>query len=189
MTVDDFLPNPDAALEHAATRDFGPAVGPDGRTYDGISFDVAPWVAEHLYCALHGWFGPVAPTYLFYRVTPAGARPPQWAHSDSPMGDLTALVYLTRNPPEGAGTAVLEHAETGLAREPRTEAELAVWTRDHSDQSRWRVRSFTPMRFNRLVILPSDLMHAAQPQGGFGDGPWNARLVLTTFFRKLGDKR
>lgn len=185
--IDDVLPDPDKAWEHAATRVYGTARGPDGLDYEGISFDVAPWVAHALYVRLHKMFGPVEPTYLFYRVSPAGARAPQWAHSDSKMGDETAVVYLTKTPPPGSGTVVLRHTETGLDRHPESPEEYATWRRDHSAYDRWTVVDYAPMKFNRMALLPGRTMHAALPPGGFGDGPWDARLVLVTFFRKLGD--
>lgn len=186
LVVDDALPNPDRVLENAATREFGEATGPDGKTYAGVSFDVPGWVAGPLYTRIRELVGRVEPTFLFYRVSVAGTQPPQWAHADSKLCDAMAVVYLTKTPPPHSGTALLEH-ESGLDRHPETPAEYALWERDHSNASKWLVRDFVPMKFNRMAIISARHMHAAMPAAGFGEGTWNGRLVLITFFRKLGD--
>lgn len=186
LVVDDVFSEPQRVLEHAVTREFGTVEGPDGLPYKGISLDVPGWIAGPLYTALNELLGPIEPTYLFLRVSPAGSRAPQWVHADSKLGDATAVVYLTPSPPAGAGTAIVRHVG-GLEAHPETPEEYAVWNRDHSDPSKWIVRDFVPMKFNRMVLLPGYPLHAAYPAEGFGDGPWNARLVLVTFFRKLGD--
>ena len=186
LVVDDALPEPQRVLEHAVTREFGTVEGPDGQSYTGISLDVPGWIAGPLYTRLNELLGPIEPTYLFFRVSPAGSRPPQWVHADSKLGDATAVVYLTPNPPPLSGTAIVRHVD-GLETHPETLAEYDTWRRDHSDPAKWIVRDFVPMKFNRMVLLPGYPLHAACPMVGFGDGPWNARLVLVTFFKKLGD--
>lgn len=158
--------------------------GPEGAAYENMCFDVPAWLGTTLYSRLRQLVGPIEPYTIFFRLNTRETRIPHWAHTDSKLCDANALLYLSRDPPPGSGTAVVEHV-SGLARHPETEEEYATWRRDHSRYEMWRVVDFAPMKYNRLVLIPADLLHAAMPPEGFGSGLEDGRLVLVTFFKEL----
>ena len=184
LLVDDVFADADRVYAHAVTREYGVMTGPDGARYEGMSFDVPDWLAAALYGRIHDLVGPVEPYTMFFRLSVLGCNPPHWAHTDTKLCDAMAIVYLSRNPTPGSGTAVVAHVG-GLDRHPETEDEYATWRRDTNDQSRWLVRDFAPMKFNRMALVPSRLLHASLPQEGFGTGPGDGRLVLVTFFKEI----
>ena len=54
-----------------------------------------------------------APTLTFLRTSPAGQIEPNDIHTDVDMGDVTALLYLTLDPPPGDGTTFWQHRASG----------------------------------------------------------------------------
>ena len=91
-------------------------------------------------------------------------------------------MYLTAQPDCQGGTVVLEHRATGMRSNPRTAGEVIAWKRDTNETSAWRPLDLAAMRFNRGVVYPTDIFHAALPRAGFGSGPADGRLVFTMFF-------
>lgn len=182
--IDDAFPEVDRIRAHALAAVYGPMVGPDGVTYTGMSFDVPGWLGVLLYTKLYELIGPVTPYVTLFRLSVLGVTPPHWAHTDAKLCDAMAILYLSKDPPPGSGTAIVEHIASGLNRHPETEEEFATWRRDHSRYDAWRITDAVPMRYNRLALIPSELLHAALPPGGFGTGPEDGRLVLITFFQE-----
>lgn len=184
--VDNALPDVDAARACALEAPFGDVVGPDGLTYPDTSPAVPDPVGIALYTLIRRLAGPVVPHLLFFRLNTSETKIPHWVHSDGKLGTFTAVLSLTldRDTPPGAGTATVRH-KSGMTGHPETDDEYAAWARDTNDASRWDVTGFVPMCYNRLVLLTSDTLHAACPAGGFGSGPGDGRLVLTTFFSRV----
>lgn len=182
--VDGAFPEIDRIRAHAIETTYADVRGPDGDDYR-IGTDVPDWIATALYETIHRLVGPVKPTTLFFRCRTD--RGPHWAHTDSKLSEAAALLYLTKDAdiPKGSGIALVRHRETGLASYPETPEQLAVWQRDKNDPLAWDVTAFIPMKYGRLVLMPGKPMHAACPIDGFGTGPADGRLVLTTFMNAL----
>lgn len=183
LIFDGALFHPDQHRAHAVTRDFRGEVGPDGVTYPNISGDVMDR-GEVEWALSYAMGGPVDVKLQFYRLSLADTVAPHWAHTDQIISDYLALIYLTRPEDCRGGTAIVEHV-SGMKKHPRTKTELALWRQDTNRPDRWVPKTIAPMVYNRLVILPTDVFHAATPQG-FGSTPEDGRLVLISFFNKKG---
>lgn len=185
ITVDDAFPEVDRIRDHALAATFGTMLGPDGATYENMVFDIPDWLGGMLYGKIYELIGPTVPYVTFFRLNTSETKIPHWAHTDAKLCDAMAILYLSKTSPPGSGTAIVQHIETGLSRHPETEEEFAVWRRDHSKYDAWRIVDAAAMKYNRLALIPSELLHAALPPGGFGTGPEDGRLVLITFFKEL----
>jgi hypothetical protein len=178
--ADQALEDPWALRDHAVTREYGGEVGPDGVLYPNISTDVPAGVLGEVATLLSfAVGGPVDVKLAFLRLSLADTLAPHWAHTDAIISDYLALLYLTL-PGARGGTAIVEH-RNGMRKHPRTATEIETWRRDTNRPEQWAVVALAPMRFNRLVVLPTDVFHAATPQG-FGTSARDGRLVLITFF-------
>lgn len=186
LVFDDAIPGAESLRALVIGLDYRGEVGPDGVTYPNISSAV-PWRAaydlEHALATAVGH--PVDVKLSFFRLNLADTVVPHWAHTDTIMADYAAFVYLSRPEDCRGGTAIVEHV-TGMRTHPRTKTEVSLWREDTNRPERWRPVTLSPMRFNRLVILPADLFHAATPTG-FGSSATDGRLVWVTFFSLKGN--
>lgn len=181
LVIDNALDDPWALRDAAVAARYRDEPGPGGTTYPTISGDVPDPARRALATALAPSFGSVTVQRDLLRLTTAAARPPYWAHCDRWMGsEYTALLYLNTPAACSGGTAIVEHGRTGMRFGPENRYEEADWRRDTNDPDAWSIVTFVPMRFNRLFVLPSNLLHAASP--GFGSTPVDGRLVFITFF-------
>ena len=78
----------------------------------------------------------------------------------------------------------MKHKLTGMDKGPRNEMEMKFWELHTNKPHMWDVYKMFNMKANRAVWYPSDLMHRAEPVGGFGDDEQDGRLVYTMFFNK-----
>lgn len=173
---DGVLPDPmayRAAVLAAPSADV--SVGP--ATFHGIrpapDDAVAVWLIER-YPAL-------VPQVSFCRQSPKGQEEPNFIHTDTDMGEWTAILYLTPDPPAGDGTTFWRHKETGMVLS-------AVGARDESpteamDWRRldlWEPLATVEAKFNRLVSFPSALFHSRAIAENYGHGD-DARLIQVVF--------
>lgn len=93
----------------------------------------------------------------FIRKSPKGQEEPNFIHTDEMMGDLTAILYLTKDHPEEDGTTI--YGEDG-------KPSVIV----HS-------------KFNRLFIFDAKLPHSRNIFENFGIGE-TSRLIQVTFLRE-----
>lgn len=114
--------------------------------------------------------------YNFARRSPIGQVEPTFIHHDREMGDLLAILYLNTEFPDGAGTTVWEHIEEGFV----AKNEQFKNTQDIGD---FRPVANLRMKFNRMVIIPTDVYHARSFENNFGDKE-DARLVQILFLKK-----
>ncbi len=153
----------------------------DTEVFKGIHL-ATPELIEHL---THG-FARVLPEYrmtlAFGRESPAGQVEPNDIHSDSTMGDLTAILYLNPDPPPTDGTIFWERSATGQQR--------GVWDPDCEraghDRRQWGAWFAPRAHFGRLLLFPSDFYHSRALADNYGDSALgSARLILAAFFRRL----
>ena len=123
-------------------------------------------------------------TYSAFRQSPAGQVEPHLIHDDRSMGEWSAILYLTPDPPHGDGTCFYESRQTGArvaTTMPGTDDWLAT-AHDWFDQDRWACWRRVDAKFNRVVVFPSACFHARAIPHNYGtvaDG--TARLIQIAF--------
>lgn len=185
VVIDDFLPEFDELQKYAKTAAFTDVVNEaDGVTYPLICADIPTHLKFAIYSALEKHLhAPVSPT-IFMRRSPAGVHCPHQVHSDLSMGDYSLMLYLNDESDCRGGTSFLSHRSLGIAYHPELPEAVAVVEADQNNAPAWKVREVVTMKPNRAVIFDAARLHRAEPVGGFGDAPENARVVLTCFFKR-----
>lgn len=124
-----------------------------------------------------------------------GSRPN--VHADAAT-DWAAMVYLTPDAPDSAGTGFYKHKQTGFTGPPSdkearimgysdsSEYDDKVICPDKSKLDKWElIDTVTPV-FNRLIIFNgASLYHA--PLGGYGQTKETARLTHIFFFNTVSN--
>lgn len=173
---DNALHDPCAYRIAALAREFGTV--DVGAKFHGIALGAdatLAYIVESLFPALK-------PQLSFFRQSHAGQPEPNFIHTDCDMGDWTAILYLTPNPPMDDGTTFWRHRQTG-AIETRTGAtseqnlaETLAW-RDRSQWEPWRTVAAV---FNRVVVFPACYYHSRALEANYGTGE-HARLTQVLF--------
>lgn len=171
--VDDVLTDPHAYRAAALRKAFGDVTLGD-QTFRGIA--EAP--GAELIAALATIAPDFTPTVSFLRRSPLGQIEPNYIHTDSMMGDMTAIFYLTPQPPPFDGTIFWRHRPTGTTTAPWTEALAA----DARDLSLWELNRHVGALFNRLLLFSADLFHSRAIPENYGQGDdSSARLIQVVF--------
>lgn len=178
IVKDDFLLNPETYRREAisrqfTSRQFGSVVF-RGIADAGTDSPVAVAVESTLPYSIA--------TLSFFRKSPQGQPEPNFIHTDADMGDWTALLYLTQNPPPEDGTVFWNDRASGLP-----EGTVNNWHQYGNDPERWIKSRTVRAKFNRLVIFPAQLFHSRAIHGNYGAGD-GARLVQVVF-GKFADGR
>lgn len=166
VVIDGVIPDPfayrDAMLAHTFT-----SVTVGESVFHGMAACQDPYLPEWL--ATRG----VIPTANLLRQSPASQVEPTFLHTDQDMGDWTAILYLTPDPPPLDGTTFWRHRATGAVTSP-TDADAL------QDPTLWEPWEHVPAALNRLVVFPAPYVHSrAIPENyGTGDG---ARLIQIVF--------
>lgn len=184
MIVDNFLSTDtfESLRARAISNDYKGVCNPvDGLEYPDVSVNIPEVVANEIHYRLSDLRGrPVDISTMFLRLTCENTKgTPHQAHTDTVMGDYTLLLYINDGP---GGTSYVTHKETGMYGDPRSEQELNAWRRDTKVPDAWMITEMVNMKKNRANIIPADLMHRAEPAGGFGKDASDGRIVLTAFF-------
>lgn len=180
LVIDHFLPDLQGWREWADTATYEDVVNPlDGVSYPGICKDVPAYGTRKRLESVMG--SAVRINTIFTRLSLAGVPVPHQAHTDAVMGQFSLMVYLNRAEHCRGGTSLVRHVN-GMDRNPLDEEQRMTWERDTNIPEMWKPYSMCNMQPNRAFIFQADLMHRAEPIGGFGDSPENGRLVLTAFF-------
>lgn len=185
IVIDNFLNNPDQLREHCLGLSFEGVHNPeDDIFYKDVDLNVPDKFRIEIVRKIEFLLGDqITKAIQFLRLRPKdSAYAPHEVHSDKIMGHYTALIYLNPNEQCEGGTAFVEHTSGNLSGHPETEEQIALWEKDNSELDKWNLVGFVPMVYNRLVIFRSDLLHYAEPIGGFGNTKNNSRLVFTMFF-------
>jgi len=93
----------------------------------------------------------------FVRRSPKNQEEPNWIHTDDMMGDLTAILYLSKEHPEEDGTTLYYK---GLK------------------------SCILSSRYNRLIVFPSHLYHSRNIYDNFGFAD-EARLIQVCFLKEI----
>lgn len=174
--IDDAVPDPVALRSHALAQAFQ-TLSDGAATFHGMAV-----VTDSPVAALVAQILPGARTTLaLFRQSPRDQPEPHFIHCDRSMGDWTAVLYLTPDPPAADGTTFWEDRETGARADDAPDlqtyaAQGARWF----DQARWRPWSRVPARFNRLLVFPAPLFHSRAIAENYGAGA-SARLIHVCF--------
>jgi hypothetical protein len=107
----------------------------------------------------------IGPTYEvvwnFIRKSPKGQDEPNFVHTDEMMGDITAILYLSRQHPDEDGTTI--YSEDG-------NPSVVVYA-----------------KFNRMVIFDSKLPHSRNIFENFGQGE-SSRLIQVAFLKEKDER-
>lgn len=182
LIVDDFLPEFSRVREFADAADYQPFVSSvDGVEYPLIS-PAPDFVSELVHSGVEKIMGrSIDIRHTFFRASPEGVDVPNQVHNDLSMGEYSLMVYMNRRKDCTGGTSFLRHKEMGFDRNTVFDEELEAALRDSNNPDKWEVTMTCPMETNRAIIFSAELMHRAEPVGGFGSGK-AARVVLTAFF-------
>lgn len=178
---DMFLRDMSAAREALCQGCFSDITNPmDGVIYPAINTAVPSWLQKELVSGVEFLLGRnVQVRHLFARAMYAGMSASNKVHSDLAMGSRYASqLYLSEHWPEGSGTAFFAHKKHGHQHTEHT----PVSDIDCNDLNQFSRSVTVQAQSNRLLMHRGDCWHLAEPIGGWGDRPANARLVLTCFF-------
>lgn len=119
-------------------------------------------------------------TLSFFRLGQRDQVEPNFIHTDRDMGDWTAILYLTPDPPAEDGTTFWRHRSTGETRSTANgDALLSEWLA-WRDLSQWEIVERVPAQFNRAVVFPADRFHSRSIPENYGIGD-AARLIQIAF--------
>jgi len=183
MIFDDFFEDPikiKALINSAPMEDIKYA---DGVTYPNI-VRLPLAIENEVTQNLKQIFGPITVEICFARYSFEDVIPPHWAHSDHEIAQYIALVYLSDGDLE-AGTYVLKHRDLGFETHPREKIFRDALIEHANDRKKWFPTFLAPAKFNRLVILNTELIHAAGES--YGTTREDGRLVLSVFFN-IGER-
>lgn len=157
----------------------------DGTVYPAINKDICPHVAAELTQGLEFLLGrKVHVEHLFARAMFDGMLAANKIHSDLVMGTRYASqVYLSEHWPHASGTSFWQHKKHGMLHAVQSPAPDI----DCNDLQQFQRVVTVQAQPNLLLAHRGDVWHLAEPIGGWGTQPSNARLVLTCFFN-LGDR-
>ena len=120
-------------------------------------------------------FPSAKPTLSFLRKSPLGQVEPHYIHTDTDMGEWSAILYLNDNPPDGDGTTFWKH-KSGVV------GSFIPHERSSEGQTRngWTEYANIKSKFNRLLIFKSELFHSRSIFDNWGDDQ-ESRLTQITF--------
>jgi hypothetical protein len=172
---DDVLPDPMAYRAAALAQTFETHIH-NTVPFHGIAMsppDVSALIMER--------FPSYQPTLTFFRQSPKGQMEPNFIHCDRTMGDWTALLYLTPDPPAEDGTDFWTHRPTGDTKSTALGTESSL-PEDEKIQATadWDRRTHVAGTFNRMLLFPAPYYHSRAIFDNFGDGD-ESRLVHVTF--------
>jgi hypothetical protein len=101
-------------------------------------------------------------------------------HTDMGAGQYSGFIYLTLPEHCQGGTSFFLHKDSGATSLNQNNRSLAS---DYRNPDAWELLATVEMKFNRCIILPSNLFHSvATPY--FGESIENARLTQVFWFSK-----
>jgi hypothetical protein len=177
---DDVLPDPEAYRQRALAGRFQ-TIAADALAFHGIQPCADPTVPLWLVQTYPG----LRPTLSFFRQSPLGQVEPHYRHDDRSMGDVTAILYLTPQPPDGDGTLFWRNRHTGaVASQWETPAEMEAEAVAWFDPDQWDLAGAVAAKFNRVVVFPAAFVHSRSLEANYGaEADGSARLIQVVFCR------
>lgn len=173
-TFDDVIPDPAAYRAFALSLPYESfPVGTD------LFHGIAPTTDPRLRDAIVRLFDNADPGLTFFRRSPLGQPDPHYIHTDSEMGDWTAVLFLNDPPHPEDGLLFWERLTTGHRSGDWSLHEEQVAC---ADRLLFQPHQLVPARFNRLVLFQADLYHSRAIPENYGEGD-EARLIQVAFGR------
>jgi hypothetical protein len=184
IIVDNFLSDFDSFRVHCDNVNYDGIINPaDNVFYPGVSLDIPKSVQAEVVSQVISVMGrDIKVNAMFLRLRTKGVQEPHQAHTDAIMGKYSLMLYMNRVEDCEGGTSLVLHKNTGLNQNPINQKQLDVWEKDKNSPEEWQICKMTSMTPNRAYIFDSNLMHRAEPLGGFGNNEKNGRLLLTMFY-------
>ena len=181
MICDNFLESFGSLYEASISGPFADEVNPvDGVIYPQICKEIPQEVEQEIIDNIEKVLGyPPEISLMFMRRSPEGVKCPHQVHSDATMGGYTMILYI--NEGDNACTSLVRHKESGIGYNPSNQEFVDIIVKDQNNPDAWHITDMVDMVSNRAFIFKSDMLHRAEPVGGFGQGT-EARCVLTCFF-------
>ena len=182
LQIDDFLDDFSTFRNQCDGLNYEPIVNPvDGVTYPGICPDVPFAIRTEILSKMHDVAGKkLYKPVIFLRLSLEGDEPPHEAHTDATMGDIGAIIYISRDYHCQGGTSFIQH-KNGMRLNPTTQEDVNIWESDHSKYDRWDILQKIEMKQNRGFIFNTHFFHRAEKPKSFGDNAENGRLALICF--------
>lgn len=188
-TLDDFLPDPLAYREQALKEKFYDIRGPDGELYKNIN--VRP--SDELESLISLRLGRnVKCSYSLLRMNFEGELPNNAVHSDNGYDQFAAILYLSRPEDCRGGTGFWKHQKYGWTNFPtlnqlrqtckKPEKILKQLSMDYNRPGAWELTHIAEMKFNRMIVYPTQQWHSRYPWEAFGKTREDARLIWVSFF-------
>lgn len=175
--VDDVLPDVDAYRAEVLAGAFEDVEPHAGAVFHGIRRDLD----DRLPAWIQARYPSLTPTLTFARKSPAGQAEPNYIHTDSDMGEWTAIYYLTADPPPTDGTTFWRHRATGAVLSTAlNQAELVDEWLAWRDLTQWTPWTTVAARPNRVVLFPAPYFHSRALAENYGSGE-AARLIQVVF--------
>ena len=179
--VDDVLPDFPAYVAAARALPFADAETSPGLVFHGI----AAAIDDTLPAWIRARWPSLTPTASLVRRSPAGQVEPTFIHTDSSMGDWTAIAYLTEAPPPQDGTTFWRWTATGAIASLATTPEALVTEYDaRGDLAQWVPWTTIAARPNRVVLFPAWYFHSRAIRENYGtvDGDGDAARLIQLVF-------
>lgn len=196
LVRENWLREPEVERENALSASYAPFEH-TGVRYQGISPCPSPEQENQIRTILGAVGGSFTTFYRRY-VAPELVEddPKRWKliHTDSEMGDVAGVLFLTAPEHCSGGLAFWRHKAYGFAATPTLE-DLALrglkddarfWENmrlDGEDPSHWEMIDYVPMAFNRLVLFHASRFHSKWPKDQGSPEAQSARLIKAFFWR------
>jgi hypothetical protein len=153
FTKDDVLSDPDAYVKEIYCGDFVDV--PDG---DKTFKNIQPRKDDEFSKIVMEYFGSKFDiAYNFVRMSPYGQEEPNYIHTDEMMGDLTVILYLSKEHPDNDGTTMYDSDE---------KPSCVVYS-----------------KYNRMLSFTSHVRHSRNIFENFGEGQ-SSRLIQVIFLKR-----
>jgi hypothetical protein len=153
FTKDDVLYDPDAYVKEIYCGEFVDV--PDG---DKTFKNIQPRKDDEFSKIVMDYFGSKFDiAYNFVRMSPYGQEEPNYIHSDEMMGDLTVILYLSKEHPDNDGTTMYDSDE---------KPSCVVYS-----------------KYNRMLSFTSHVRHSRNIFENFGEGQ-SSRLIQVIFLKR-----
>lgn len=153
FTKDDVLSDPDAYVKEIYCGEFVDV--PDG---DKTFKNIQPRKDDEFSKIVMEYFGSKFDiAYNFVRMSPYGQEEPNYIHSDEMMGDLTVILYLSKEHPDNDGTTMYDSDE---------KPSCVVYS-----------------KYNRMLSFTSHVRHSRNIFENFGEGQ-SSRLIQVIFLKR-----
>jgi len=153
FTKDNVLSDPDAYVKDIYCGEFVDV--PDG---DKTFKNIQPRKDDEFSKIVMEYFGSKFDiAYNFVRMSPYGQEEPNYIHSDEMMGDLTVILYLSKEHPDNDGTTMYDSEE---------KPSCVVYS-----------------KYNRMLSFTSHVRHSRNIFENFGEGE-SSRLIQVIFLKR-----